>query len=43
MRLRELKDLRNEIINEYETEDMEETFVRVRDGVSEILQIAQNI
>ena len=43
MRLRELKDLRNEIVHEYETENLKETFERVRNGVSEILRISQNI
>lgn len=42
-RLRELKDLRNEIVHEYETEDLKITFERVRDCVPEILEIAQNI
>jgi len=42
-RLRELKDLRNEIVHEYETDDLADTFESVRNNVPEILSIAQNI
>lgn len=42
-RLRELKDLRNEIVHEYETDDLVDTFEAVRNNVPEILSIAQNI
>jgi len=42
-RLRELKDLRNEIIHEYETDDLVDTFEAVRNNVPEILSIAKNI
>ena len=42
-RLRELKDLRNEIVHEYETDDLLDTFESVRNNIPEILSIAQNI
>ncbi len=42
-RLRELKDLRNEIVHEYETDDLFVTFEAVRNNVPEILSISQNI
>ena len=41
--LRELKDLRNEIVHEYETDDLLETFEVVRSNIPEILTISQNI
>ncbi len=43
IRLRELKDLRNEIVHEYETDDLVDTFEAVRNNVPEIISIAQNI
>jgi uncharacterized protein YutE (UPF0331/DUF86 family) len=42
-RLREFKDLRNEIVHEYETDDLSITFNQVRNNVNEILTIATNI
>ncbi len=42
-RLRELKDLRNEIVHEYETDDLVDTFEAVRSNVPELISIAKNI
>jgi len=42
-RLKELKDLRNEIVHEYETDDLVDTFESVRNNIQEVLIIAKNI
>ncbi len=41
--LRELKDLRNEIVHEYETDDLLNTFEAVRNYIPIILEISKNI
>ncbi|MCK5672906.1 MAG: hypothetical protein KAH95_06005, partial [Spirochaetales bacterium] len=43
IRLSELKDLRNEIVNESETDNLIDSFEAVRNNIPEILSIAQNI
>ena len=42
-RIRKLKDLRNQIVHEYETEDLEALFEQIVDFVPEILDIAEKI
>ncbi len=42
-KLRELKDLRNEIVHEYETEALCDTFDRVRENVPLLFGIADNV
>ena len=42
-RIRELKDLRNQIVHEYETEDLEALFEQIVTFVPEILGIAENV
>ena len=42
-RLKELKDLRNEIVHEYETDDLLDTFEQVRNNIPEVLIIAKDI
>ena len=42
-RLKELKNLRNEIVHEYETDDLVDTFEAVQNNVPEIINIAQKI
>jgi uncharacterized protein YutE (UPF0331/DUF86 family) len=42
LKIRELKDLRNEIVHEYETEDLQKTFARTMQFLPEVLQIADN-
>ena len=42
-KIRELKDLRNEIAHEYEMDDLQNTFARTRDKVPLIMDIALKI